>query len=195
MAFLSYACISFIQKFVHQKLGNWNILLEVGSYILFFFLFTFFTYFYYKSSLIEGNYSFYQFLSKIIINVILIVSPLLFFLRRYASKLVSSSEEYISIKGENKLDILRIKKSELVSISNEQNYVEIFYIENNDLKSKLIRSSLKKMLSDYAFLIQVHRSHLINPVHFKTWKDSTTITLTQMELPVSKNYKNQLLEL
>ncbi|MEM1336183.1 MAG: LytTR family transcriptional regulator DNA-binding domain-containing protein [Bacteroidota bacterium] len=51
------------------------------------------------------------------------------------------------------------------------------------------------MRSDFDFLIQVHRSHLINPTHFKSWKDANSIVLTQMELPISKNYKSQLLRL
>lgn len=98
-------------------------------------------------------------------------------------------------KGENRLDILKINKADLVCISNAQNYIEIFYIENNKLHSKLIRSSLKKVLDDFGFLVQIHRSHLINPSHFKSWRNSNTIILTQIELPVSKNYKDVLLAL
>ena len=90
---------------------------------------------------------------------------------------------------------MKIKQADLIAISNSQNYVEIFYLEHEELKSKLIRSSLKKLQSDFDFLLQIHRSHLINPTHFKSWKDSSTIVLTQMELPVSKNYKEQVLAL
>ena len=90
---------------------------------------------------------------------------------------------------------LKIRKADLVSISNAQNYVEIFYLENNQLRTKLIRSSLKKVQEDFDFLLQIHRSHLINPLHFKSWRNSNTIILTQIELPVSKNYKASLLTL
>lgn len=83
----------------------------------------------------------------------------------------------------------------MVCVSNAQNYVEIFYIENGKLVSKLIRSSLKKVQEDFDFLMQIHRSHLINPVHFKSWRNPNTIILTQIELPVSKNYKETLLAL
>lgn len=79
--------------------------------------------------------------------------------------------------------------------SNAQNYIEIFYTDNGQLKSKLIRYSLKKIQEDFDFLVQIHRSHLINPSHFKYWKNPNTIFLTQIELPVSKNYKEQLLSL
>uniref|UniRef100_UPI0028A2AC8F LytTR family DNA-binding domain-containing protein n=1 Tax=Empedobacter brevis TaxID=247 RepID=UPI0028A2AC8F len=123
--------------------------------------------------------------------------------RRYSVKLIPSktetatiSNDDIIIRGENKLDILKINRNDLVCISNSQNYVEIFYTdEHHHLKTKLIRSTLKKVQEDVDFLIQIHRSHLINPTHFKAWKNQNTILLTQMELPVSKKYKEQLLSL
>jgi len=102
---------------------------------------------------------------------------------------------YIIIKEENKLDILKIRKQDLICVSNGQNYVEIFFIDESQLKTKLIRSTLKKVQHDFDFLVQVHRSHLINPAHFKAWKNQDTISLTQIELPVSKNYKERLLSL
>jgi hypothetical protein len=195
IAFIAYFLVSLWQNYIYEKLSKWNNFLEISVYILFYILYTIMTYLYYKSSVIEGNYELSQYLINIIFNIILIFTPLIFFVRRYAFKLIHSKEDFITIKGENKLDILKIKQSDLICISNSQNYVEIFFLENNELNSKLLRSSLKKIQSDFKFLIQIHRSHLINPSHFKMWKDSTTISLTQIELPVSKNYKNQLLSL
>ncbi|MDC8002504.1 LytTR family DNA-binding domain-containing protein [Aureisphaera galaxeae] len=195
IGFISYAIVSFFQKYLFQKLNRWGVLYEVSIYVLFYVLYTTITYGYYRSPIIRGIYDFPTYFLKIIVNVFLILTPILFFIRRYSIKLIPPAKDDITIKGENKLDVLKIKQSELICISNSQNYVEIFYVENNELKSKLIRSSLKKMQTDFDFLLQVHRSHLINPAHFKSWKDSTTISLTQMELPVSKNYKSQLLSL
>ncbi|NHQ66882.1 LytTR family DNA-binding domain-containing protein, partial [Elizabethkingia miricola] len=67
--------------------------------------------------------------------------------------------------------------------------------DDNQLKTKVIRSTLKKVQYDFDFLIQIHRSHLINPSHFKAWKDQNTIFVTQKELPVSKSYKDSLMSL
>lgn len=194
-SFLSYLVVSLSQKAVYQKTAKWNTLLEVSTYVLFYAVYAIITYIYYRSDIIDGIYLFPKFFTEIILNVILIVTPILFLARRYSIKLIPKKEEEITIKGDNKLDFLKIKKSELICISNSQNYVEIFFLENEQLKTKLIRSSLKKMQYDFDFLIQVHRSHLINPSHFKSWKDSNTILLTQVELPVSKSYKNRLLSL
>jgi DNA-binding LytR/AlgR family response regulator len=112
--------------------------------------------------------------------------------RRYVIKLIPIKDDVLVFKGENRLDILKINKSDLVCISNAQNYVEIFYLENEKLHSKLIRSSLKKVQDNFGFLVQIHRSHLINPSHFKSWRNANTIILTQIELPVSRNYKDVL---
>ena len=191
--FLSYLGVSFAQKFIYQRLATWNLYFELGAYVLFYLLFTFSTYLYYKSPIIEGIYDFWEFFLEIIVNIILIVTPLLIIARRYVSKLTPEEDDEITLKGENKLDFLRIKKSDLVCISKSQNYVEIYYLENGQLQSKLIRSSLKKIQEEFDFLVQIHRSHLINPGHIKTWKDTNHISLTHIDLPVSKNYKKQLL--
>ncbi|MEM6632045.1 MAG: LytTR family DNA-binding domain-containing protein [Bacteroidota bacterium] len=196
LVFLSYLFVSWIQHVVFQKLAKWNLYLEVGVYVIFYLIYTLSTYIYYKSSWIEGIYNFSEFFVNIILNIILIVSPILFLARRYVLKLVDREDnDELVIKGENKLDFLKIYKSDLICISKSQNYVEIFYLEKEELQTKLLRSSLKKIQQEFDFLVQVHRSHLINPSHFKSWKDGNTISLTHMELPVSKNYKKQLLSL
>lgn len=195
IAFLCYGLISFLQKIIYQRTSKWSIGLEIMILVIFYILYTIGTYTYYKSSIIKGNYDFFKFFTEIILISSLIITPILILVRTYAVKLIPAKSDTITIKGDNKLDILKIKQSDLICISNSQNYVEIFYLENGQLRSKLIRSSLKKIQTDFEFLIQIHRSHLINPEHFKSWKDSATILLTQIELPVSKNYKERILAL
>lgn len=194
-AFLSYVVVTCTQYLIHKKKNFWSMRLEVCMYLLYYLVYTIVAYLYYKSPIIEGFYSISEFMMIIIFPIFLIVTPVLFLARRYSVKLIPEPVEEIILKGENKLDVLKIKQSELICISNSQNYVEIFYLDHDRLQTKLIRSSLKKIQSDFDFLIQIHRSHLINPTHFKSWKDSSTIILTQLELPVSKNYKNRLLSL
>jgi hypothetical protein len=192
LAFLCYAVLAVLQKIVYRKSAKWNIGLEIASIIFFYLIYLIGIFAYYKSPILNGGYGFTAFFSIIFLKVALILTPVLILARRYLIKLIPIKEDVLIIKGENKLDILKIRKTDLVCISNAQNYVEIFYIENAKLHSKLIRSSLKKVQEDFAFLIQIHRSHLINPSHFKSWKDQNTIVLTQIELPVSKNYKETL---
>ncbi len=195
IAFLCYGLISILQRKIFEKTSKWSIGFEVMILVVFYILYTVGTFIYYKSSIIKGNYDFLKFFTEIILIASLIMTPILILVRTYAVKLIPAKSDNITIKGDNKLDILKIKQSDLICISNSQNYVEIFYLENGQLRSKLIRSSLKNIQSSFEFLIQIHRSHLINPEHFKSWKDATTIILTQVELPVSKNYKERVLAL
>ncbi|MFV8347976.1 LytTR family transcriptional regulator DNA-binding domain-containing protein [Flavobacterium sp. ZB4P13] len=195
IAFLCYGLLAIIQKSVYQKVSKWNVGFEIVSLIFFHLLFLVSTYIYYKSPVLNGGYDFFEFLRIIILKSALISTPIILLARGYTIKLIPIKEEYVTIRGENKFDVLKIRKRDLVCVSNSQNYIEIFFIEESHLKTKLIRSTLKKVRHDFDFLVQVHRSHLINPSHFKAWKNRDTLSLTQIELPVSKNYKEHLLSL
>ena len=190
--FFSYLIVTFLQRYLYKKLSVWNSMLEFSMYVLFYSLYTSVSYAYYLGPMVEGFYDLWEFFLNIASKNAMILTPILFLARRYSIRLMPTIEEEITLRGDNKLDILKIKKVELICISNAQNYVEIYYLENDILKIKLIRTSLKKLQHEFNFLIQIHRSHLMNPVHFRSWKDSTTIELTQMELPVSKGYKDRL---
>lgn len=192
MAFLCYCLLAVIQKNFYKRIGKWNISLEIIAIFLFHGLYLIGVFAFYKSPILNGGYTFLEFFSVIFIKVALILTPVIILARRYLIKLIAIKDDVLVFKGENRLDILKINKSDLVCISNAQNYVEIFYLENEKLHSKLIRSSLKKVQDDFGFLVQIHRSHLINPSHFKSWRNSNTIILTQIELPVSRNYKDVL---
>lgn len=195
MAFLCYGLLAFIQKNFYERIGKWNISLEIIAIFLFHGLYLIGVFAFYKSPILNGGYTFSEFFSGIFIKVALIITPVIVLARRYVIKLIPIKDDVLVFKGENKLDVLKINKADLVCISNAQNYVEIFYLENDKLHSKLIRSSLKKVQDDFDFLVQIHRSHLINPSHFKSWRNPNTIILTQIELPVSRNYKETLLAL
>ena len=195
LAFICYSVLAILQKRIYKNISKWNLSLETGSILFFFLIYLFGIYMFYKSPILNGGYTFTEFFFIIFIKVALILTPVIILARRYLIKLIPIKDDILTFTGENKMDILKIKKTDLVCISNAQNYVEIFYVENGKLHSKLIRSSLKKILEDFTFLVQIHRSHLINPSHFKSWRNSNTVILTQIELPVSKNYKESMLSL
>lgn len=195
ISFLCYGVLAIIQKKVYQKISRWNIGLEITSLIFFQLIFLLSTFIYYKSPILKGGFDLLEFTQTIILKSALITTPIIILARIYLVRLIPLEDENIIIRGENRLDVLKIKKDNLVCVSNSQNYVDIFFIDGNQLKTKVIRSTLKKVQDDFDFLIQVHRSHLINPSHFKAWKNQNTISLTQMELPVSKSYKDSLMSL
>ncbi|AUC15623.1 histidine kinase [Tenacibaculum sp. SZ-18] len=204
IAFMSYFIVSMIQDSIYKKIDLWNIYLEILSILIFHLLNFFLSYMYYKSPFLNGIWNLNEYASGILKSAI-IFTPVIIFGRsltlRFSPQIETKNLEKsdnenidvdIIIKGEYKLDILKIKKSELVCVSKSQNYVEVYFTENNHLNSKLIRSSLKKIHDEFSFLVQVHRSHLINPTHFKSWKNNNTLSLTQIEIPVSKTYKENI---
>lgn len=192
--FLCYSIVALIQNIVYQKLLRWSITFEIVTIIFFCLLFTIVLYAYSKSDLVNSAYSFSYF-SFLMAKTSIVLIPILILARIYVVKLIPPKETILTIKGDNKLDILKVYPSDLICVSSSQNYAEIFFVDGDILSSKLIRSSLKKIHQEVPFLIQVHRSHFINPSHFKSWKNQNTIYLTQMEVAVSKNYKAVILTL
>lgn len=194
LTFLCYGSVALLQNQLYKKLSKWNIALEIITIVFLCFLLNGVFYLYSKSSIINSVYNF-SFFSLLFAKTSIVLVPLLIFSRLYIVRLIPSKETILTIKGTNKLDILKVYPSDLISVSSSQNYVEIFFLDNGQLSSKLIRSSLKKLHQEIPFLVKVHRSHFINPTHFKSWKNQNTIYLTQMEVTVSKNYKDTILAL
>ncbi len=195
MSFVAYMVLIPIQNWVFNYFKSWTFISEVLFIIVFNSIQIFTTYSYYKSSIVNGNYDFQKFSFEIYMPIFFILLPIIIFLRWFLNKKVpNKSENTIILKGDNKLDVLQILPKDLICISSADNYVEIKYLIRGELHRKLLRNTLKGIQNDVPDLLKVHRSHLINPAHFKEWKGSSSILLTEMEVPVSKNYRAALLE-
>lgn len=189
IAFLSYIITTLLLNKISRKTKKWDINYEIVLIVTYSLVSIIPCFLFHKSNFSHGLLDFIDFLYKIFIPSVLIVTPLIIFSRRYLIKLMLKEEDII-IKGDSKRDYLKIKRSSLICVSNAHNYVEIYFLSNGTIKNKLLRSSLKKIQKDVPTLIKVHRSHLINPTHFISWKNQNTISLTQIEIPVSNNYKD-----
>ena len=89
-------------------------------------------------------------------------------------------------------------------IAAEENYVNIFYVENGRVREYSLRSSMKALdeLRQDNGLIRCHRSFYINPVHVKVLrKDKDGIMYAELDandvrhIPVSKKYYDRLSEM
>ena len=194
ITFLSYVVLIPIQNVVFKRFNNWNIAFEIAYIFAFSILGLIGSYIYYKSNIINGDYQLVNFIFKNYYPIFFFSLSVLVFSRWFLNKEKSKPKnEKIILKGENKLDVLQVELPELICVSSANNYVEVNYLKEGILKKKLLRTTLKNIHSDISSLLKVHRSYLINPMHFKDWKDSNTIHLTQMEVPVSRNYKKDLI--
>lgn len=201
--FICYLVMIFLQNWIYKSIQKWNLLLELLIIGLVYLSVLYGTFLYYQSDIINGDWPFQIFVSYIYIPTWIILGfPIFFgrwFIARKKKTEVKRLDESIPIaptkltlRGDNKLDVLQIEFQNLVCISSAQNYVEIFYLQNKSLQKKLLRTTLKKISQDAPAMIRVHRSHLINPSHFIQWNDSTSILVSELEIPVSKNHKETL---
>ncbi|MBW1294775.1 LytTR family DNA-binding domain-containing protein [Aquimarina litoralis] len=193
ISLLSYLILIPIQNWVYHKWNTWSIYLEIILILVFNILVLTGSFLYYKTELVNGEYSFTKFSLEVYTPIFLVLLPILLISRWYLNKKHTQKEpDSIILKGENRLDILKLTLEDLICISSADNYVEVSYILNNELSTKLLRTTLKTVHSQLPQLLKTHRSHLINPIHFKEWKNSNTILVTYKEIPVSKKYINDV---
>lgn len=157
------------------------------------------SYRYYITDWVNGDWGFQRFALEIFFPTLVLIIPILVFARwlmgrrsaQYPSR-IPPSEMQLQLFGENRLDVIQLSPSQLIALSAANNYVMVYYLEEQALQKKLLRTTLKRLQSDVPGLVQIHRSHLVNPDHFRAWKDNNTLILGTLELPVSKTYKAQL---
>jgi len=195
ITFLGYLLLIPIQNAFFNQTNKWTILHEVVFIVLFNVIVCLGCYWYYQTDYIRGDYTFREFVMGIYYPIFFVLLSILIVLRWFLFRQTAKSEsDKIMIKGDNKLDTLSIELKELVAVSSADNYVEINYLKNGELTKKLIRSTLKKMSVEHPELLQTHRSHLINPNHITEWKDSKTLILGDLIIPVTKTYKDSILD-
>lgn len=196
------ACIP-VQNWIYQKVARWNGWLESGFLLLFSCLCLPASYLYYTTDWVRGDYGFPRFCLEVYVPTLVILLPALALTRRFmarrravldTSPAARLSDEWLSISGTNKLDILRLRPKQLIAVSAANNYITVYYQEDGSLRKKLLRTSLKKVQEQLPMLVRVHRSHLIHPLHFRAWKDASTLSLTHLEIPVAQSYKAALLD-
>lgn len=106
---------------------------------------------------------------------------------------------FLDDKGEMKLSI---KKDSLLYIESADNYVEIWYLGKMGVSNYLLRNTLKSMEEKFrdTNIIRTHRSFIVNCDQVKVAKRTKVGLVLDLgiekvpEIPVSKNYGDQVLE-
>lgn len=194
--FLSHLTILFFQKLFFRTIGVWNTFLELSGTLVTFIIYLPISFAYYKSDVVLGEYAFEYYTYSMYLPTFVIVIPLVLLLRwtfvKYAQSNQVSKFELFEIRGENKLDVLRISFSDLVSAVASSNYVEIYYLDGGTLQKKLMRTTLSKVHEQIPELVKSHRSYLLNPTQFVKWEDKNSIRLNGMSIPVSRHFKSNV---
>tara|TARA_Y100000385_G_C12913005_1_gene559152 strand:+ start:141 stop:728 length:588 start_codon:yes stop_codon:yes gene_type:complete len=177
----------------HKQSQSWNVFKEFCTLTLIY-LFTFsLSWVYYKTDWINGDYDLYTFGINVFLPIGLILSIGIIFGRYYLNKRkISIASDKITLIGNNQKEILKLNLSQIISVSGAQNYVDINVLEANTFKKIVFRNTLKDIHMQCPELIKIHRSYLINPLHFTRWKDNNTAIFCGQEIPISKAYKKEL---
>jgi len=71
----------------------------------------------------------------------------------------------VILQGDNQGETLHLAADDVQYLAAADNYVQVFYLENGELKNRMLRTTLKKMedaLSDYPQFFRCHRTYLVN---------------------------------
>jgi hypothetical protein len=112
-------------------------------------------------------------------------------------------EESVCLMAENNKDKLEVNSSDLIYITSTGNYIQAFYLNGNNLKSILLRNTLKQVeyqLKDSHFMIKCHRAFLVNRNKIVRVKGNSqglklVLNCTDEEIPVSRNLSKSLMDI
>jgi len=146
----------------------------------------------------RNPYSLQYHLTGIILPALATILPIIIFGRfafgKYKNKQTEAKK--IEIKGEGNYEGLRLYFNDIICIKSSDNYVEVFYKSNGEIKKSLIRNKLSAVADEFPSLLRTHRSYLINPFHFLQWKTEKSklfvLLFHHIEVPVSRTYQNDV---
>ncbi len=143
--------------------------------------------------------SFPVFMLNYTLPFFLIFLPLLIFYRNLKGE-IYKKEEKIHFSGTNKNEKFTLVKNDILFAKSENNYVFVFYLDEDIVKKIMLRNTLSNILRQAPFLIQSHRSYLFNPNKIKGLNGNSQNATLQLnsfdeKIPVSKTYFSQIKDL
>jgi hypothetical protein len=161
------------------------------------------------------DFSITSYLGFLVNTSVVLIFPLIstFFFFRYRSlqhkieHILTTKEEFIdsnqliSFKGQGSKDQITLSVSNFHYGKAMDNYVELHYVEQNQLRKFLLRSSLSNLVDSIntKAIKRCHRSYMINLLHVNAIKGENQemnlfLDPFNTAIPVSKSYKNSVLK-
>jgi DNA-binding LytR/AlgR family response regulator len=110
----------------------------------------------------------------------------------------------VVFESEYQKDTLVVKVSQIVNVSSAGNYIEVFWIDDDQQINKhMVRTSLQKAektLEKYSFIYKCHRSHLININYVEKVEGNyqgyrVYMDQSKIPIPISRNYISKFQDL
>jgi hypothetical protein len=203
LIFILYVIQSSIENIWYFKKSKvWTISYEIISTILFL-LFSGTVLYLYNRIVVNGIEcaieTYWRFLSVTVVCMTPIFVPLMLYLRqKFGEKIIQPSSNSIILIGENKNEILRLEKEELLFVKAVENYVEICFVDKtNKTITKTFRQTLSNVGRQLPFLEKCHRSYLVNTSNISTIIGNSqsakiTFSVGEKEIPISKTFYKQI---
>jgi len=108
----------------------------------------------------------------------------------------------ITFKSDTRKNDVHIFLDQFVLLSSFGNYIEVYYVKNNELTKQLIRntiSNIEKDLKEINSIVRCHRSHMINLQKIDRVKGNLQgyqlfFKVVDMQVPVSRSYTRLIKE-
>ncbi|MGD1945553.1 MAG: LytR/AlgR family response regulator transcription factor [Croceivirga sp.] len=185
---------------LHKK---WTVKHEIFAFVILVFISSIPIHFYnqiFLNSWFEYNYSAYDyvkhgiwFFRSSLIPIMFLLLPFYLYLRNRLGILpVAEHFRELKILGTNKGEKLVVQEYQILFVKSSENYVEIFYKEDEITKHTVFRNTLSAIKKQVPFLRYCHRSYLVNTSHIKSIKGNSQnakIEFTDdLEIPLSNTY-------
>ena len=108
----------------------------------------------------------------------------------------------ITFKSDTRKNDVHVFLDQFVLLSSFGNYIEVYYLKNNELTKQLIRntiSNIEKDLKEIKSIVRCHRSHMINLQKIDRVKGNLQgyqlfFKVIDMQIPVSRSYTRLIKE-
>lgn len=116
---------------------------------------------------------------------------------------IKPDNQKVTFESEYNEENVQIDISQLRLIKSANNYIDIYWVENGELKHRMIRSSLKKVeeiTKNYRYIFRCHRTAIINVKFIESVQGNSQgvkvcLQNVDFEVPVSRNNMNLLKDL
>ena len=208
IAFVSYFLMHLVSILYYKNTKTWTLFEEVVFGLIFIVIATIISFFYTEISINKNperlNLNYFLGWFKVIFMGFGILSfiPTILLRNRYAktnlknntkTSLEDDLTKDITISGSLKKESFQVNETTIVYIKSENNYVSIFYFEDNRLKEKLLRSTLANIKKQLPQFIKIHRSYIVNPKFMSSLKGNKQnaklhLKKTEHNIPVSQTF-------
>jgi len=115
--------------------------------------------------------------------------------KKINSKVSKVEATTFKIYSENRKEVIQLPYRDFLFIVNADNYIEVFYMHGDIVKSKIVRSNLKNVeeVITVSFVVRCHRSYIVNLKKVIHASGNSKGLLLELEhckevIPVSKRY-------